>query len=154
MWVSELRSLRWVYALLLIANAIVVILGVFVAFLAYPPCTHRRVVPYMVVTLASAAKVIAIIRVGIAQQDAAVMILASEESTIVDTVIRQKRRVFDFFCSLFHFESVGFPGQSREEKKQHFEYYVYFIVFFYVEFLFFLLVEFKSIHFSYLPLFC
>ena len=41
-------------------------------------------------------RVIAIIRAGIAQEAAAIMILASpDETTIVDAVIRQERRVFE-----------------------------------------------------------
>ncbi|WJZ87987.1 hypothetical protein VitviT2T_007327 [Vitis vinifera] len=94
MWVSKLRSLRWVYLFLVIANAVVVILGVFLVFLAYPPCGRHRVLPYLVVTLASVVRVIAIIRAGIAQEAAAIMILASpDETTIVDAVIRQERRM-------------------------------------------------------------
>lgn len=96
MWVSKLRSLRWVYLFLVIANAVVVILGVFLVFLAYPPCGRHRVLPYLVVSLASVVRVIAIIRAGIAQEAAAIMILASpDETTIVDAVIRQERRVFE-----------------------------------------------------------
>ena len=126
MRVSKLRRLRWVYLILMIGNVIVVILGGFLVFLAYSSCGSHRTLPYLVVSLASLVRVIAIIRVAIAQEAAAVVILATpDENTIVDAVFRRERRVFEMFTVFsFNFSFIlllfGFQENGGRKRKTSF----------------------------------
>ncbi|KAL5542953.1 hypothetical protein UlMin_010663 [Ulmus minor] len=93
MWLSKLKRLRWATVVLAVDNAVVVLLGGFLVFLAYPSCDRQILIPFLAVSLISGVRLAAMVRTGIAQEATATTILESPADGSAVTVNRHERRM-------------------------------------------------------------
>lgn len=94
MRVSKLKNLTWATVVLGVSNMVVILIGGILVLVAFPSCGVDAVLPILMVLLASAVRIVTMVRTGIAQKATAASILSSPvESSVVDAVSRHERRV-------------------------------------------------------------
>ncbi|KAM7280528.1 hypothetical protein ACFE04_007662 [Oxalis oulophora] len=114
-WLKRLKKLRYVTALLVIANVCVTIQGVFIVFVLVPACDRAKVFPIIVVSLAAVVKLAAMLKTAIAQEAIATSILHSSPTTnvaVADAVFRQTRRFFGAAYLLYHVAKFIYSEES------------------------------------------
>ncbi|KAL5703162.1 hypothetical protein ACHQM5_028289 [Ranunculus cassubicifolius] len=92
MWISKLKTLRWITIILGISNLIVIFLGSII--IVSSKCSKGMILPFVIAVITSIVRVVSMIGTGIAQEATANTIISSPaESLVVDAVIRQERRM-------------------------------------------------------------
>lgn len=92
MWISRLKTLRWITVILLVLNLITIFLGSLIVLTSN--CSSGTILPFVVVVVTSSVRIVSMIGAGITQEATATMIVSSPgESVAVDAVIRQERRM-------------------------------------------------------------
>lgn len=104
----RLQNLRWVTVILGMANAFVFLLGGLLFFLAYASCDRHFVIAVAVVSVVAGLRIAAMVQSAIAQEATARTVLLdsnADGTTILDSVLRNERRVLHFF--------FWFPGKKK-----------------------------------------
>ncbi|PIA29866.1 hypothetical protein AQUCO_05800146v1 [Aquilegia coerulea] len=92
MWVSKIRTLRWVTLILGISNLVVIVLGGILVVSS--SCSSGMILPFVVIMVTSSIRIMSMVGIGIAQEATATTIISSPQETLaVDAVIRQERRM-------------------------------------------------------------
>ncbi|XP_068665380.1 uncharacterized protein [Aristolochia californica] len=92
--VSKLKTVRWVAFLLGLLNLGVIVLGTFIILNVVGRCGGGSILPLAALVVVSTIRILSMIGTAIAQEATATTIISQPvESSVVDAVIRHKRRI-------------------------------------------------------------